>query len=88
MSNAIGSHHSSAMKSDVWLTPPSIIQALGRFDLDPCTPEIMPWVTAEKRFTKADDGLIQDWTGRVWLNPPVVVVKINRKYSIKHLTRI
>jgi hypothetical protein len=53
-----------------WLTPPSIIQSLGPFDLDPCTPTEMPWPTAANRFTETDNGLIQPWVGRVWLNPP------------------
>lgn len=67
---AIGSHQSAAMKSDTWLTPPHILEPLGPFDLDPCTPDAMPWQTARVRYTKADDGLAQDWAGRVWLNPP------------------
>lgn len=70
MSKSMNSHHSSVMISDTWLTPKYIIDALGEFDLDPCTPEFMPWETAKTRFTKADDGLIQQWLGRVWLNPP------------------
>lgn len=53
-----------------WLTPPDVIKSLGEFDLDPCTPDIMPWQTAKNRFTEADNGLIQPWHGRVWLNPP------------------
>lgn len=53
-----------------WLTPPHIINSLGKFDLDPCTPDIMPWVTAERRYTKEDDGLSKEWEGRVWMNPP------------------
>jgi hypothetical protein len=67
---AIGSHQSASMISDTWLTPPEIIKALGPFDLDPCTPEFMPWQTAIHRYTPAQDGLIQEWFGRVWLNPP------------------
>lgn len=67
---AMGSHQSAAMVSDTWLTPPHIIKALGRFDLDPCTPPAMPWQTAAKRYTEADDGLTSPWFGRVWLNPP------------------
>lgn len=66
----IGGHQSARMLSDTWLTPPSIIHALGKFDLDPCTPAIMPWSTAAKRYTEAENGLIQHWEGRVWLNPP------------------
>ena len=53
-----------------WLTPPEIIQALGKFDLDPCTPVVMPWRTAKRRYTPDDDGLLKPWRGRVWLNPP------------------
>lgn len=70
MAKAMNGHYSSAMKSDTYLTPKWIIDALGPFDLDPCTPEVMPWPTASLRFTKLDDGLTQPWFGRVWLNPP------------------
>jgi len=56
--------------NDEWLTPPGIIDKLGSFDLDPCTPDIMPWKTAEMRYIKKDDGLSKMWMGRVWLNPP------------------
>ncbi|WP_280940170.1 hypothetical protein [Mesorhizobium sp. WSM1293] len=37
----IGSHHSARAGTDVWLTPPAILAALGgaeSFDLDPCAP--------------------------------------------------
>lgn len=67
---SLGSHQSRKMASDSWLTPPEIIQALGSFDLDPCTPDTMPWTTATSRYTKKDNGLLQAWFGRVWLNPP------------------
>ncbi len=67
---AMGSHQSARMISDTWLTPPDIIAALGPFDLDPCTPSVMPWLTATHRFTQEQDGLLQEWFGRVWLNPP------------------
>jgi hypothetical protein len=55
---------------DTWLTPPDLLQQLGPFDLDPCTPLVMPWETAVKRYTPADDGLLQPWAGYVWMNPP------------------
>lgn len=57
-------------RTDDWLTPPSFLEALGDFDLDPCTPYEMPWQTAERRYTIADDGLLLPWSGRIWLNPP------------------
>lgn len=66
----MGSHESSKMLSDTWITPIYIINALGEFDLDPCTPEYMPWQTAKYRYTTKEDGLKSDWFGRVWLNPP------------------
>lgn len=56
--------------TDTWLTPLHIIDALGPFDLDPCVPPNMPWITAERMFTEKDDGLAQPWEGFVWLNPP------------------
>lgn len=58
------------MKKDEWLTPPGILDALGAFDLDPCSPVSRPWDTARTHFTIRDDGLRQAWKGRVWLNPP------------------
>lgn len=58
------------MKSDEWLTPPEWIRALGHFDLDPCSPIDRPWPTAGGHYTKEDDGLSLQWTGRVWCNPP------------------
>lgn len=55
---------------DEWLTPPEIIKALGRFDLDPCAPVSRPWDMAEKHYTYLDNGLMMPWEGRVWCNPP------------------
>lgn len=65
----MGSHEGPMIK-DEWLTPPEIIQSLGCFDLDPCSPINRPWPTAAKHFTIEDNGLTQEWHGRVWLNPP------------------
>ena len=55
---------------DEWLTPPDLIKALGKFDLDPCSPIIRPWETAKKHYTENDNGLLMPWDGRVWCNPP------------------
>lgn len=69
--SGIGSHQSAVSGSDVWLTPPGILAALGPFDLDPCAaPEPRPWPTAAEHLSADDDGLSYEWTGRVWLNPP------------------
>ena len=67
---AMGSHQSHRMGTDVWLTPPHILDALGPFDLDPCSSLDRPWDTARQHYTVEDDGLAQDWAGRVWCNPP------------------
>lgn len=55
---------------DEWLTPQSILDALGPFDLDPCAPISRPWNIALHHYTIVDDGLIQPWFGFVWCNPP------------------
>lgn len=66
----MGGHQSAAMLKDEWITPPHILQALGRFDLDPCAPIVPPYSTAERCYNINDDGLSQRWHGRVWCNPP------------------
>lgn len=56
--------------SDVWLTPPEIIEALGPFDLDPCAAIGQPWSTATVQYTEIEDGLAREWQGFTWVNPP------------------
>jgi len=63
-------YQSSVMGTDVWLTPPEILAALGPFDLDPCAPKQRPWDMAKVHYTREDNGLMKPWFGRVWLNPP------------------
>lgn len=70
MRKGIGSHQSANMGKDEWLTPPEIIKALGKFDLDPCAPINRPWDMAHEHFTIEHDGLSQIWSGRIWCNPP------------------
>ena len=63
----MGGHQSARMLKDEWLTPPDIIKGLGDFDLDPCSPIERPWDTAKKHYCILDDGLKQDWEGRVFV---------------------
>lgn len=58
--------------TNVWLTPPEILQAVGPFDLDPCAAIDQPWRTAMLQYTEEDDGLTQEWPANalVWCNPP------------------
>lgn len=69
----MSSHHSARANTEVWLTPPWLLEALGgseTFDLDPCAALAQPWATAKRHLTIEDDGLAQDWDGKVWCNPP------------------
>jgi len=52
--------------TNTWLTPKSILDPLGWFDLDPCAER--GWETAKNYYY--DQGLEKPWFGRVWLNPP------------------
>lgn len=70
MKNGFGYAQTQVMGKDEWLTPLELVSACGEFDLDPCAPIIRPWDTAKKHFTIEDNGLEQNWGGRVWLNPP------------------
>jgi phage N-6-adenine-methyltransferase len=71
---AIGGHHNPKSQTNEWFTPPFVIDALGgweSFDLDPATAAAAPELrTARACFTRADNGLMRRWGGRVWCNPP------------------
>lgn len=58
------------IQKDEWLTPPHVFKSVQPFDLDVCQPINPPWQIAPKGFTVLDDGLLQDWHGFVWCNPP------------------
>ncbi len=62
-------------KSDEHNTPKFLIDAarliMGGIDLDPMSNAIAnKTVRAHRIYTKSDNGLIQPWLGRIWLNPP------------------
>lgn len=60
------------LTSDDYYTPAWVFERMGiEFDLDVCAPPGGgPFVPTARYFTKADDGLAQEWHGRVWMNPP------------------
>lgn len=66
----IGSHQQTVGKSQDHITPRWILERLGDFDLDPAASLKQPWPCAAKSFTVTDDGLLREWHGRVFLNPP------------------
>lgn len=57
-----------------WSTPPSVVEHAARvlgipaFDLDPAATAGNAKATAF--YTRKDNGLMRDWFGFVWLNPP------------------
>jgi phage N-6-adenine-methyltransferase len=57
--------------TDEWATPGDLIAALRSkfpFELDVCA--TAENAKAPRFFTKADDGLKQEWRGVCWMNPP------------------
>lgn len=66
---------SGLMSSDSvdWYTPKrvldAVVAAMGGIDLDPCA-DPDKTVPATTHYREADDGLAQDWAGRVYMNPP------------------
>ena len=81
-----------------WYTPSEYIKAarevMGGIDLDPASSEIANLtVKATKFFTVNDNGLLQEWRGRVWLNPPFAsglieqfVDKLVSEFGLCHVT--
>lgn len=88
--------HYSSKKSEHY-TPShildAVVQCLGVIDLDPCSnSSSFPHVPARHHFTKADDALVQEWHGKVFMNPPYGreikrwVAKLLGEYQVKHVT--
>ncbi len=58
-------------QTDDWATPQDLfdeLNAVYRFQLDVAASDQN--AKTERYFTKEQDGLAQEWTGRVWCNPP------------------
>ena len=68
-------HISNNSGENEWYTPIEYIvsakKVMGDIDLDPASSETANIIVrAKEYYTKEDDGLKQEWGGRVWLNPP------------------
>lgn len=62
-------HYSS--ETDLWATPKEFFDALDRefgFDLDVCA--LASNAKCQKFFTPQENGLVQEWHGVCWMNPP------------------
>jgi phage N-6-adenine-methyltransferase len=70
-----GHHRTQFTGENEWYTPAPYVEAartcLGAIDLDPASaPLAQKTIRAARFFTRDDDGLKQEWRGRIWLNPP------------------
>lgn len=68
-------HVSNNSGCNEWYTPDEYIElawdVLGEIDLDPASCEFANrTIQARRYFTVEQDGLKQEWYGRVWMNPP------------------
>lgn len=72
MANSGLVHESTNNNSQEWYTPPEIFTGLDvTFDLDPCSPDPPPeWIPVDNYYSIKDNGLAQEWKGRIWMNPP------------------
>ena len=69
--------------TEEWYTPTDVIDKVhavfGEIDLDPASnPVANEIVKAKQIYTKDDNGLAQDWYGKVFLNPPFGSDKISK----------
>jgi hypothetical protein len=95
---AAANHRAEGTGDNEWFTPAEYVEAarlvLEAIDLDPAThPKAQEWIKATQYFTRAEDGLKQEWHGRVWLNPPYgrgeigpFITKLVREIDADHVS--
>src|SRR5690348_6054415 len=84
-------HHIVSSKTAEWFTPGHYIEAarevLGDIDLDPASCELANrTVRATRFFDAAQDGLRQQWHGRIFMNPPYRRDGIQGRFVAKLIT--
>lgn len=71
-------------KNDTLQTPAYLIEALGPFDLDPCAGEQTKIATENWWIGREENGLLREWSGFVWCNPPFSQKELWIKKMIQH----
>lgn len=71
----LDNHRAQGTGENEWYTPLQYLEAarhvLGGIDVDPATSaQAQETVRAAAFFTAADNGLLHEWNGSVWMNPP------------------
>lgn len=74
----IGNRREGYKPNDEFYTPESVFTAMGiTFDLDVAAPcDGVSWIPTQNHYCRCDDGLNQEWQGRVWMNPPFSQSKV------------
>lgn len=86
-------HVANNSGNNEWYTPDDILNrarmVLGGFDTDPASNEIaQAKVMASTFYTKENSGLLADWYGSVWMNPPYSAALIKQFCGkLKHEVR-
>jgi hypothetical protein len=67
---ALVSHESTEHYTPQYIID-AVIACMGAINLDPCSnSREIPNVPAARHYTAQDNGLVQPWEGRIFLNPP------------------
>lgn len=71
-------------KNDILMTPDWVWTKLGNIDLDPCAGLYTKIATTNWAIERNEDGLLLDWFGFVYCNPPFSQKEIWAEKMIKH----